>query len=212
MSNLDNPPRVVLFTSSVPRESKTVTSLMTALTSQQMGKSAIIVDCDIRLPSLSEIVGAPGRKPGLLKVVTGEVDYTDAIIEFPATSGLHILPVQKSELRSRVAAADLLSSNRFANLIETLRAKYDIVILDAPPVLVVPDAKIIAPLVDAVVHVVRWDSTPKGAVMEGLRELQNVDAPIAGVVLSVVNEAKAERYTYKGQKYYKGKFKDYYVT
>ena len=56
----------------------------------------------------------------------------------------------------------------------------------------------------------RWDSTPRGAVMEGLKELKSIDAPLAGVVMTLINEEKASRYSYEGYSYYKGRYKDYY--
>ena len=59
--------------------------------------------------------------------------------------------------------------------------------------------------------IVRWDHTPRGAVLEGLKELRKVNAPVAGVVLAMVNEAKASRYAYEGYNYYRGRYKNYYV-
>ncbi len=88
----------------------------------------------------------------------------------------------------------------------------DLVILDTPPTLVVADARIISKLADAVVFAVRWDKTPRGAVIEGLKELRSIGAPIAGVVMTLVNEGRASKYSYDGYNYYKGKYRDYYGT
>ena len=104
-------------------------------------------------------------------------------------------------LHDGLAASDFLSGD--AN---------DLVILDTPPALVVTDARIISRLADAVVYAVRWDSTPRGAVIEGLKELKTVNAPIAGLVLTMVNEARASSYAYDGYSYYRGRYKDYYVS
>lgn len=210
-SNVDQPPKVVMFTSSVPREGKSTTSMLVALTSRQMGKSAVIVDCDLRLPSLARLLNADDRKPGLLSVIDGSVPIEEAIHRDPET-GLHVLMTKSSEPRSNLSAADILSSNRFRDLIATLKESYDLVILDTPPALVVADARILSALADAVVYTIRWDHTPRGAVLEGLKDLRSVRAPIAGVVLSMVNEARAAKYAYDGYAYYRGRYKDYYIS
>lgn len=210
-SNVDKPPEVILFTSSVPREGKSTTSVLVAMTSRQMGKPSIIVDCDLRLPALARILDADDDDPGLLSWVEGSATLDEAIHIDPET-GLHVLMTKPSEPRSNINAADILSSNRFEELISELRKRYDRVILDAPPTLVVADARILSAVADAVVYAVRWDHTPRGAVAEGLKELQNVNAPIAGIVLTLMNEAKASRYAYDGYSYYKGRYTDYYIS
>lgn len=208
-SNIDEPPKVVMFTSSVPREGKSTSSMLVAMTSRQMGKSAIIVDCDLRLPALARLLNADDGQPGLISVLEGATDLDEAIFKDPDT-GLHVLMTRSGERSKNINAADILSSKKFEELIDQLSAKYDLVILDTPPTLVVTDARIISKLADAVVYAVRWDSTPRGAVLEGLKELKSIDAPMAGVMMTLINEEKASRYSYEGYSYYKGRYKDYY--
>lgn len=208
-SNIDNPPNVIMFTSSVPREGKSTTSMLVAMTSQQMGKSAIIVDCDLRLPQLAALVNAENRKFGLLSLLEGESDIEETVVKDKDT-GLHILTTVNREKSGTMNAADVLSSSRFEKLIEKLSEIYDLVILDTPPALVVADARIVSRIADAVVYLVRWDDTPRGAVIEGLKELRSVNAPIAGVVMTQVNEGRAARYAYHGYNYYKGRYRSYY--
>jgi polysaccharide biosynthesis transport protein len=210
-SNVDDPPKVVMFTSSVPGEGKSTTSLLIATTSRQMGKSAIIVDCDLRLPALARLLRADDDSPGLLSLIEGTATLQEAIFKDPAT-GLDVLMTKPSEPRSGLNAADILASNRFRELIAQLREAYDLVILDTPPALVVADARILSRHADAVVYVVRWDKTPRGAVQEGLKEMRTVNAPIAGAVLTMINEERAMKYSYEGYSYYKGRYKDYYVS
>jgi len=93
-----------------------------------------------------------------------------------------------------------------------LSEQYDLVILDTPPTLVVTDARIVSRIADAVVYAVRWDSTPRGAVIEGLKELKSIDAPITGIVVTMVNENRASKYTYDGYSYYRGQYRGYYDT
>ncbi len=208
-SDVDNPPKKILFTSSVPREGKSTTALMLALTSQQMGKSAIIVDCDLRMPALSKALNLDHDDLGLLSVINGTAALSQAVYTEPET-GLHILMTKSSERNLNINASDVLASHRFQVLLGYLAKNYDLVILDAPPTLVVTDARILSSMADAVVYAVRWDETPRDAVSEGLRELSSVDAKVTGVVMTMVNEAKASKYTYDGYSYYRGRYRDYY--
>ena len=208
-SDVDHPPRKVMFTSSVPREGKSTTAIMLALTSQQMGKSAIIVDCDLRMPALSKALNVENDDLGLLSVINGSASLEQAVYVEP-TTGLHILMTKPSERSLNINASDVLASHRFQVLLDYLSKTYDIVVLDAPPTLVVTDARILSSMVDAVVYAVRWDSTPRDAVAEGLRELRSVDGKVTGAVLTMVNEAKASKYTYDGYSYYRGQYRDYY--
>jgi len=210
-SNVDRPPRSVMFTSSIPREGKSTSSMLVALTSRQMGKTAVIIDCDLRLPALARLLGADDDRPGLLSLIEGASTLEESVFRDPET-GLHVLMTKPHEPRSNINPADILSSNRFRDIIDDLKSRYDLVILDTPPALVVADAKILANQVDALVYAVRWDSTPRGAVLEGLKDLRSVKAPIAGVILTLINESKAAKYSYDGYSYYKGRYKDYYVS
>lgn len=207
-SDIDHPPQVVMFTSSVPGEGKSTTSILMAIASQQMGRSSIIVDCDLRLPTLAQLFEDDGT-PGLVSVMEGTATLDEAIHRDP-TSGLHMLMTKPSEPRSRLNAADILASQRFRDLIAILREHYDMIILDAPPTLVVADARILAPMVDAVVYLARWNQTPRNAVSEGLKDLRHVGAPIAGITLTMIDEQRAASYTYDGYDYHKGRYRDYY--
>lgn len=202
-------PRVVIFTSSVPREGKSTTSLLMALTSQQMGRSAIIVDCDLRLHALSTLVGQNEGRPGLLAVIDGEATVEEALYTDPDT-GLKILTARPNELAQGRSAADIVASQSFANLVTLLTKSYDLVMLDTPPSLVVTDTRVISRLADAVVFAVRWDSTPRGAVLEGLKEMTSVNAPMAGLVMTMVDSERVASYAYEGYGYYRSRYLHYY--
>lgn len=202
-------PKVVMFTSSTPREGKSTSAFLMALTSQQMGRSAIIVDCDLRLHALSSLVREDNDKPGLLAVIDGEATIGEALHIDPAT-GLHILTAQPSERGTPLSAADTVSSQGFATLVGQLSRAYDLVILDTPPVLVVTDPRIVGRLADAIVYAVRWDFTPRGAVQEGLREMRSVSAPLAGIVLTMVDSERVASYAYESYGYYRSRYMDYY--
>ena len=201
-------PRVVVFTSSAPQEGKSTSSLLLALTSQQMGRSAIMVDCDMRLHALSNLV-AGEKRPGLFSVLEGTATVEEAV-HVDADTGLRILATQPGEKGPGLSAADIVASQKFAKLIELLTRSYDLVVLDTPPVLVVTDARIIARLADSVVYAVRWDGTPRGAVIEGLRELVSVNAPLAGLVMTMVDTQRVGSYAYESYGYYRNRYHDYY--
>lgn len=210
--NVDQPPKVVMFASSVPEEGKSTTSVLLALIVAQMQKSAIIVDCDLRRPALSSLVaGSKMENTGLLDVLEGTASLEESILKDPE-SNLHVLTGFAKTAGRSVNAPDILSSKRFRDLIVELRSRYDLVILDAPPVISVTDARIISPLADAVLFCVRWDNTPRGAVKEALREFSMVDPNIAGLVMTRVDEQKASSYGYSnyGYGYYRGHYADHY--
>jgi succinoglycan biosynthesis transport protein ExoP len=207
-ANLDRPPRVVLFTSSLPEEGKSTTAMLLALTSRQMGRSTIIVDCDLRQPAAGLTLGADHVRFGLLSILEGSATLEEAIHVDP-DSGLHVLGSGRAGAPTLTSPADLLASGRFAELVRVLEDRYDLVILDAPPALVLADARILSSLCDAVVYAVRWDSTPRDAVLDGLAELAAIDAPVAGLVLTMLNESRAARYASAGYGTYRRRFGRY---
>ena len=207
-ANLDRPPRVVLFTSSLPEEGKSTTAMLLALTSRQMGRSTIIVDCDLRQPSAGLSLGADTGRLGLLSILDGIAALEEAIHVDP-DSGLHVLLSGRAGAPTPTSPADLLASARFAELVRVLEDRYDLVILDAPPTLVLADARILSSLSDTVVYAVRWDSTPRDAVLDGLAELAAIDAPVAGLVLTMLDESRAARYASAGYGTYRRRFSRY---
>ena len=209
LSNIHHPPQVVMITSAMPEEGKSTTSILLALTTAATEHSAIIVDCDLRVPSLASLLATDDRGPGLMSLLEGAAALDDAIVVDPET-GLHVLTSRPREQRGGANAADMLASNRFERILSDLRARYDLVILDTPPALPVTDARIIAKLADAVVFAVRWDDTPRGAVLEGLRQMRSVGAPLVGTAMTMVDEAKVARYDYGGYQYYGARYQKYY--
>lgn len=212
-SNAATPPKVVMLTSSFPGEGKSTISLLTALASRQMGKSTIIVDCDLRASSISRFFsGREGKEgSGILSALSGTATLQEALHEDKAT-GLHALTVSQGAAQADRNAADILSSRDFADLVQRLSQIYDLVILDTPPTLIVTDARIVSALADVVVYIVRWDETPRDAVLEGLKELQSIRAPIAGTVLSMIDEKRAANTIFDGYTHHRGRHRDYYAS
>lgn len=192
-SHGEKPPKVIMFTSSLPGEGKSLLAALMALSSYRMNKKTIIVDCDFRRPKIGQMVGEHGNENDILSVLDGSAALETAIMKEPA-SGLHVLSANTGQFHTHSSAVDLMSSPKFAQLIGSLRKTYDLIILNAPPALFAADAKIISAHADAIAYVVRWKQTPCDAVLEGLRELKSVNAPVSGVVLSMVDAHKASSF------------------
>lgn len=194
-----NTPKVVMFTSSVPGEGKTSTSLLIGISSKQAMRKTIVVSCDLRDPKNAKTYSAlsrenPNRKrPGLVTLLRGECEFEDALCVETKT-GLHILAKHPSE-RLTESPADLLALPHFGALIERLRQEYDLIVLDTPPVLAVTDARLMARHSDTVVYMVHWAKTPRNAVLEGLREVRTMGVKVAGCAFTRVSLRKASQYS-----------------
>lgn len=193
LSNVDQPPKIILSTSSVPGEGKTTNALSLAHNLLGLGSRVLLVEGDIRRRTLHEYFNDMPEK-GIVSVLSGEKTLDEAIHRTPGF-GADILGGEKSA----VNAADLFASDRFKALIEEMRTKYDVVIIDTPPVLVVPDARLIAQSADAVIFTVRWDSTSKAQVEESMRMFHNSNQRLAGLVLGQISPKGMKRYGYGGK-------------
>ncbi len=206
LSDIDKAPRVIAVTSAVPGEGKTTLSLALAQNLTLMGKKVLIIEGDIRRRSFKRHLNLP-RTQGLVTVLAGEARLENVVQ--PITGLGDVLIGEKAATN----AADLFSSEAFSAMLAEAQEQYDIVIIDTPPVLVVPDARVIAPKVDATVFVVHWDRTSTTQVQEGLRMLDMPNTRLAGLVLSQIDPKGMRRYGY-GERYgayaaYGGK---YYLT
>jgi capsular exopolysaccharide synthesis family protein len=190
LANLDTPPKIIMSTSSVPREGKTTQSITLAQNFAGLGAKVLLIEGDLRRRVLDEYFGHD-QKHGFLSVISGEVPLEKAIVH-DETLKADILYGEQSTIN----AADLFSSNTFSDFIKGLREYYDHIIIDTPPVLAVPDARVIGQLVDAVIYTVQWDSTPHRQVLDGLKSLQSVNVRVSGLVLSQIDGNKMKRYGY----------------
>ncbi len=191
LSDLDRPPQVVMTTSSIPAEGKTTTAIALALNLAGLGKRVLLVEGDIRRRTFDSYFGGPAATSGLLSVLAGRQALQEAVAR-PDGVDFDVLTGE----RPNANAADLLSSESLRRLIEEARAQYDHIVIDTPPVLVVPDARVIGQHADAVVYVVQWDSTERSQVQAGLRAFRSVNVPVAGLVLSRVDPRGMHRYGY----------------
>jgi capsular exopolysaccharide synthesis family protein len=195
LSRLDQTPKVIMVCSSVPAESKTTTTLLLAHNSAMMGKKVLVIECDLRRRTFTDYFDAKGDV-GLLSILTG-AKTADEVIHHDEATGLDVIIGQ----RSSANAADVFASDRFAELIAEMRGRYDFVYIDTPPVLAVPDARVIAQHADAVLYCVKWDSTDRGAVESGLDLFAQANVKVTGLALTRANPRKISRYGFSGYGY-----------
>lgn len=176
------PAKVVLVSSSDSGEGKSMIALSLALAGARAGQRVLILDADLRSPSLSRYFGYEHRL-GLVDMLTGLVGTEDTTVALGG--GLAIMP---SGRRSAVAP-DLFASPRMQLYLEHLRSIYDLVVIDAAPAGAVVDARVLADLSDRIVFVVGWRHTAREAVA---RNLQSLGHPrkLAGIVLNKVDERR----------------------
>ena len=193
LTNPKNPPNVIMITSSVPGEGKTTVAASLALNLASLGKKVLLIDGDIRRNTLSDYFKGVDteNKPGIVSLLDGDVSLQEAVLTLPDT-GIDVLMSEKSVQN----AADIFASGPFSNFMRTLREHYDHVIIDTPPVLAVPDARVIARFADAVLYIVGWNKTHREQVREGISELRSLGVTISGVVLNQIDGRKMSRYGY----------------
>ncbi len=153
LTHLDRAHQVIAVTSTSPGEGKTTTSANLAMSLAQMGK-VLLIDADLRKPTLAKRFDIPVFHPGLSNLIIGTDQLTDCVHE-DSQSGVTIMP--SGQIPSN--PLELLSSSRFSDLLSELKGKYDHIIVDTPPTQAVSDALVIAQSVDSVVYVVKSDIT-----------------------------------------------------
>lgn len=168
---------VIGITSSVQGEGKSSTACNTAYALAEAGESVLLLEADLRRPTIASKLGL-ARTPGLSNLLVTRSDYHEMVQQCPASPAMHIItsgdvPPNPSEL---------IGSNRMEQLIERLRQEYDYIIIDMPPVTAVSDAIVASKLLDGVVMVVRAGVADQQMLAEAMRQLGMVDVRILGFV------------------------------
>ncbi len=204
-SSPDRPVRVLAVTSALPDEGKTTTALALARISALAGSKTIVVDCDLRRRSATHALGLDVEH-GLTELLFGTARLED-VIQKDVGSGADILPLAQAEFTPR----DLFNSTAMRELIEELRNRYEVVILDTAPVLPLADTRMLSPLADSVLLVVRWARTRHSAVRSAVEQLRAHGADIGGVVLAGVNSSLMARLIDDRPDNYSELYQTYYV-
>jgi capsular exopolysaccharide synthesis family protein len=193
LPDLGEPPQVIMLTSSVPGEGKTMQALALAQNLSGLGKSVLVIEGDIRKCAISEYFSLE-KQPSFLSVMSGKVTLDEAIYK-SADMGIDILLGDKSTGN----AVDIFASKKFTDLLIILRKKYNYIIIETAPVLAVPDARIIGQYVDANLYTVLWNNTSKMSVKQGLAMFQSVGLHVTGLILNQIDHRKMRRFGTKAQ-------------
>jgi capsular exopolysaccharide synthesis family protein len=192
----DEPFQALMVASADPREGKTTAAISLAITLAQSGKRVILVDTDLRRPRVHKAFGV--RPPvGITSVLVNEATLDEAVMEseVPNLSLLPCGPVPPNP-------AELLHSQRFAELLKQMRGKYDRIVFDSPPIGAVTDALVIGPQVDGVILVVRCRKTLRARARVVLTQLRSLGARVAGVILNDVDlHSEDSKYYYYAGSY-----------
>lgn len=199
-------PRKLLVTSSQPKEGKTTISVCLGRMRALAGHRTVIVEADLRRPSVHGVVNIP-RRPGLTEVVLGEASLDEVLVE-DKESGAFVLPAGKMA----PDPTEILASPKTTEMLDELARRFELVVIDSPPLVAVADSRLLAPQADAAVLVVRWAATPRQVVALAAKQLAEAGANISGVVLSLVDSKKHARYGFADSAYYYGPVKRYYTS
>jgi len=202
LSSLGAPPKVIMVTSARPQEGKTTTAINSAIVLAQKGVRVLLVDADLRRPSVHKTLGM-GPRSGLSNVLTGNATLEQAIAPSPILPNLFVLAAGSPPPNP----AELLASSNMKDVLNELRQQFDHVVIDTPPTLSVTDAVVLSPRVDAIILVIRSGQTTKQALRRARDILMQVNAHVTGVLLNAVDLTSPDYYYYYE---YQGKYSQYY--
>lgn len=191
-SCIDKEIKSIVVTSACPKEGKSTVSGNLALSFEQNGKKVIIIDCDLRKPTIHKKFNI-SNICGLSEVMIGKKTLDNAIQEYK--SNLHILTSGKIPPNP----AEMINSTTMSNLLGELREKYDIIIVDSAPLEAVTDAQVLSTKVDGTILVIKARESKIELVKEAKSLLNKVGANIIGVVMNEVKKSKKDYYYYYGE-------------
>ena len=193
--------RVIGFTSSLPYEGKSTLAVALAQLISLGDRTVILVDCDLRNPSLSRSL-TPDAKTGFFEVLTGEISLEEAVWKDHATKMVFLPAVVKSHAAH---TSEFLASDATKSLFDKLRKSYDYVVVDLSPLAPVVDVRATTHLVDSYIFVIEWGRTKIDVVKHALAAAQGVSENLLGAVLNKVDMNRFGRYAGEDESYYYNK-------
>lgn len=184
--------KIVEITSAYQNEGKSVTAINLALSLVKNGAKVLLVDCDLRLPTVAQKLEIP-QEPGLTQLLFDQNSLQEVVCHHD--SGVDVIPAGSLPPNP----SEILGSDSMTGLLESLKEQYQYVILDAPPVGVVTDAAVLAPKVSGIVLVVRQGQTREEGINAAVKQLQMASGKILGFVLT---DATMEQKAYSHYSYY----------
>ena len=206
LTSAESPHRTVVVTSSVPGEGKTTTAISLAAASAVSGARTLIIDCDMRQPSLHVNIGVE-NDVGLAEFLSGQRSLEDVVRVEPRTGLYYILAGRRPP-----SPTDLLGGLRMQRLLQQLGDAFEMVVMDTPPIMAVSDALLLVRSADATLFVVRWEKTRRDVATAGTKMVYEAGARLAGLVLTQVDLRRHAQYDYTDSHayYYRG-YKRYYT-
>ncbi len=207
--NPDAAVKSILVTSSLPGEGKTTLANMLARMSANAGKKTVIIEADVRRPAIAKEFNVDNNSTlGLTDLLSNPALTLDEVLVTDFKTGLKILTRGQA---SYVNALDLFASKRMRFIMQELREQFDLVVVDSAPIMAVPDSRVLQGLVDKTIYVLKWDSTPKKVVRNGLHLMtQDGNSNIAGIVLQQINLKQYGRYGDYSYYYHYNRYQSYY--
>lgn len=197
-ANVDTPPRIIAITSPTPAEGKSTTASNLAHTLAESGRRVVVVDADLRRPSIHTIFGLERSKAGLTSMLVSRDQlngHGQVQTRLPALQLIPSGPLPPNPV-------DLLQSERMRNVITHLTDEHDMVVIDTPPILSVADASIVATMADGVVLVVDPGQSTRREIRKSVETIQSVGGTLLGVVINKLSAHSSPQYYYYSQHYY----------
>jgi capsular exopolysaccharide synthesis family protein len=188
LSNLDVPHKILLVTSTLPGEGKTTVAVNLALAHAQT-KRTLLIDCDMRRAQAGKSLGLSGSAKGLTNLVAGNATPEECLVLLK-DSKLHVLPV--GDLPPN--PLELILSQRFKEALKALSEHFEMIIIDSPPVELVSEALVLAPMATSVAFVVKAMSTPAPLARKSITRLQRAGGNMLGLIVNQLDFKHAQRY------------------
>jgi polysaccharide biosynthesis transport protein len=206
LSNGHHLPRVILIASSLPNEGKTAVATSLAGFLSTTGIKTVVVDTDLRRPSVHRALGM-NVGPGLVDCLQDQVPLAE-VIQHDQASGIDAITAGNTTANS----PHLLGTDQMTGLLAQLKATYDVVVLDSPPLLAVSDTRILGQVADKTVFLVRWADTRRETAVRGLHRVQEGGLDLAGAMLTMVDFDKYTKYRLGEFGHYYHRIEKYYGT
>jgi polysaccharide biosynthesis transport protein len=199
-------PQVIVVTSSLPEEGKSMLAAAFARSIVETGKTVLLIDADLRRPRIGELMGIKSG-PGLQDVVAHRAFLDDAVHK-QANGRLHVLTTGTAA----EGEPDIFESEQMWRFLAECCNYYQAIVIDTPPVMIVADASAIARIADAIVYAVQWARTPRETVMAGVQKIRSLSGATVKLVLSKVNLDEHAKYQFRDEGYYASMYGSYYVS
>ncbi|MDZ7725072.1 MAG: polysaccharide biosynthesis tyrosine autokinase [candidate division KSB1 bacterium] len=200
-TNVDDPIKRVMITSSIASEGKTLTTSNLGVSFAELGMRVLIIDADLRKPQ-QHIAFTIKRTPGLTDYLAKNI-AVEKVTYLTRTPNLYLIPAGSNSPNP----AELVASKKFSHTLDSLESKYDLIILDAPPIIPVTDPVLLAPKVKNILLVIKFGQTDWHVSRDAISRLQNVNVDVTGAILNGVKGGKG--YGYYKYNYYSYQYSYY---